>query len=91
MAISFELPMQVESRLREAVPDLDGVAKIAVALDLFRNERITQYELGQMLGLDRFETNAFLVNRNEFAQSLTFEDVESDRQTIETLLRDSAR
>ena len=91
MAISFEQPTQVERRLSDAGPDLDRMEKIAVALDLFRNERITQYELGQMLGLDRFETNAMLVNRNEFAQCLTIEDIESDLRTIKTVLGDVGR
>ena len=91
MAIMLDLPTEIERRLREEVPDLDTEARVAVALDLFRKEQITHYELGQMLGLDRFETDAFLMNRNEFAQSLTLEDVESDRQTLKQVLREMGR
>ncbi len=91
MAIMLDLPTEMERRLREEVPDLDTEARVAVALDLFRKEQITHYELGQMLGLDRFETDTFLMDRNEFAQSLTREDVESDRQTLKQVLREMGR
>ncbi len=86
MPIMLELPREMELRLREEVPDLDHEAREAVALDLFRKEKITHFELGQMLGLDRFETDTFLVDRNEFAQSPTLEDLESDYQTLTKIM-----
>jgi predicted HTH domain antitoxin len=91
MSITLDLPADVERRLRKAIPNLDTEAREAVALDLFRKQIITHYELGQMLGLDRFQTDAFLKERQEFAQSLTLADVESDRQTIRDLLRETGR
>ena len=91
MPITLDLPTDMERRLRTEVPDFDSEAKTAVALDLFRKEQITQYELGQMLGLDRSETEALLVARGEFAQCLTLEDVESDRRTIGKILGDPGR
>ena len=35
-----------------------------------------------MLNLDRFETDAFLVARKEYAQSLTLEDMENDYRAL---------
>ena len=91
MSITLDLPSDVERRLRKAIPNLDSEAREAVALDLFRKQSITHYELGQMLGLDRFQTDSFLKQRQEFAQSLTVADVESDRQSIKDLLREMGR
>lgn len=91
MSITLDLPADVERRLRTAIPNLDTEAREAVALDLFRKQTITHYELGQMLGLDRFQTDSFLKERQEFAQSLTLADVESDRQSIKELLREMGR
>jgi hypothetical protein len=82
MAITFELPVGMEFRLRGEVPDLDCEARTALALDLFRKEKITHFELGQMLGLNRWETDQFLFENRELAQSLTLDDLESDYRTI---------
>jgi hypothetical protein len=91
MSITLNLPADMEHRLRKSVPDLDAEAREAVALDLFRKEKITHYELGQLLDLDRFQTDAFLKARGEFAQSLTLVDVESDRRTVRDFLRETGR
>jgi len=85
MQITFNVPKEIEQRLREVAPDVDREAQEALALELFRKEKITHYELGQMLGLDRFETDEFLVSHEEYAQSLTLEDLESDAETLRQL------
>ena len=82
MPITLDLPQDLERRLREKNPDLDDESKIAVALDLFRKEQITHFELGRMLSLDRFETDALLVACKEYAQSLSLEDLENDYRTL---------
>ena len=82
MPITLDLPQDLERRLREKNPDLDDESKIAVALDLFRKEQITYFELGRMLSLDRFETDALLVACKEYAQSLSLEDLENDYRTL---------
>ena len=78
MPITLDLPPDLERQLREEIPDLDAEAKVAVALDLFRKEQITIYELRLMLGLKRSEVNALLIERKEYAQSPTLEDLEND-------------
>ncbi|MBX3451313.1 MAG: UPF0175 family protein [Planctomycetaceae bacterium] len=85
MQITFNVPKEIEQRLREVAPNVDREAQEALALELFRKEKITHYELGQMLGLDRFETDEFLVGHDEYAQSLTLEDLESDAETLRQL------
>jgi hypothetical protein len=91
MSIVLELPIETERRLRAEFPCLELAANEAVALDLLRKEKITHHELGLMLGLDRRQTEAFLMERLEFAQCLTLEDVEIDRVTIKRVLGELGR
>jgi hypothetical protein len=91
MATTVTRPPTVESRLRATRSDLDRDALEVQALELFRREAITHFELGQMLGLDRGETDAFLVDRREYAQCLTLEDLETDFQTITQRMAEHGR
>ena len=78
MPILLELSADVERRIREQFPDLDGRAREAVALDLFRSETISIYELRLILGMSRSEVDRYLIARGEYAQTLTMEDMEND-------------
>ena len=91
MPITLELPPDLERHLREEIPDLDAEAKIAVALDLFRKEQITIYELRLMLGLSRSEVNTLLIERKEYAQSPTLEDLEDDYRRASEYLKARGR
>ncbi|HMN42178.1 MAG TPA: UPF0175 family protein [Phycisphaerales bacterium] len=86
--ISINLPDDVEKRIRAEVANLDATARESVLLDLFRRGVLSHSELSQALGIDRFETDAVLKGRGIFEGSLTAEDVEEDRRTIEFILRD---
>jgi predicted HTH domain antitoxin len=83
MAVTFKLPAEIEQRLRRENSDLDAEAREAYALELFRRGKLTHYELSRLLGLDRFETNAYLKRHNVFEGSPTSQDLEADRQTLE--------
>ena len=78
MSILLELPAEVEQRLREQITDLDGRAREAMALDLFRSETISIYDLRLILGMTRSEVDRYLIERGEYAQSPTMEDMEND-------------
>jgi hypothetical protein len=60
MAVTFELPSEVEQRLRAESPNLDAEAKESLLVELYRQEKLTRYELSLALGLNRFETDAML-------------------------------
>jgi Uncharacterised protein family (UPF0175) len=60
MAVTFELPREVEQRLRAETPDLDAEAKQSLLVELYRQEKLTRRELSLALGIDRFETDAVL-------------------------------
>ncbi len=86
MAVTIQLPNEVELRLRAESADLDAEAKETVALDLFRRGKLSHYELSKVLGLDRFETDAFLKRHNVIEGSLTMQDLDEQSQTLDRVL-----
>ncbi len=84
--VTLNLPADLEERLRRETPNLDADVKEAYALELFRRGTLSHYELSQALGLDRFETDAFLKRRGVFEGSLTFEDLELQREALDRVL-----
>lgn len=87
--VSLDLPAAVEERLRRESASLDADVKEAVVLELFRRGRLSHFEISQVLGLDRYETDAFLQRHRVWDNSLAMEDLESDRQTLERLMEQS--
>lgn len=86
MPVTLTMPDNVERRLRETIPNLESDLLETVAVNLFRAERISLFELGQMLGLTRFETDSFLAKKGILEQSLTREDLEEDYRTAKKLI-----
>ena len=86
MAVTISFPADIEQRLRAQTPDLDAELKEVVALDLFRRGRLSHYELCKVLGLDRFETDAYLKRHNVVEGSLTMQDLEEQSQTLDKVL-----
>ena len=86
MAVTFQLPADVEKRLRAQSQDLDAEVREASALELFRRGRLSHFDLSQVLGLDRLETDANLIRHSVYEGSLTAEDLEADRQTLDRVL-----
>jgi predicted HTH domain antitoxin len=71
--------------------DLSRAALELFALDLFRKEKVTVYEFGKILGMNRLQADAYLNEKKEYAQSLTPEDLENDFQTGMQILRELGR
>ena len=81
--VKLDLPPDVEDRLRREVTNLDADVKEAYVLELFRRGKLSHYELSQVLGLDRHETDAYLKQRNVFEGSLTAPELEADWRGME--------
>jgi hypothetical protein len=64
MVISFQLPTDLEQTLRHDVQNLDAQAKEALLVALYRQDKITHFELSQALGMDRLETEGVLKKHN---------------------------
>jgi hypothetical protein len=86
MAVTFQLSPDVEKRLREQSADLDAEAREISALELFRRGKLSHFELSQVLGLDRFSTDAYLKHHNVVEGSLTMEDMEEQSRTLDRVL-----
>ena len=57
MTISFEIPCEIEQELGTKGDELNGEAREAFLVELYRQERITQHQLAEALGLNRYETD----------------------------------
>lgn len=77
MSISFDLPADIEQRLREKVGDVASAAREAFLVDLYRREILTHYQLSQALGLSRYETDGVL-KRHGVMLEITREQVASE-------------
>ena len=86
MAVTIQFPEDVEQRLRAQSSNLDADMKEAAGLELFRQGKLTHYELSQVLELDRFETDAYLKRHNVFEGSLTMEDLEEQSETLKRVM-----
>ena len=86
MAVTIQLPPDVEQRLRADSPDLDVVAKEAMLIELYRREKVTHYELSQALGLDRFDTDAVLKKHGVAVDLPTPEEIEDDLRRLRQLV-----
>ncbi len=84
--VTLDVPSDLEERLRRETPNLDADVKEAYALELFRRLRLSHYELSRVLGLDRFETDAWLKRHKVVEGSLTMADLEADRQTLDRVM-----
>jgi hypothetical protein len=78
MTISFELPREIEQRIRTNGADLERKAREAFLVELYREQKITQHQLGEALGLDDYETDG-LLKRYGVGYDLTPEEFEEQR------------
>jgi predicted HTH domain antitoxin len=84
--VILDIPADLEEKLRRDTPDIQAEVKEAYALELFRRGKLSHHDLSRLLGLDRFETSAWLKRHRIFTGSLTMADLEADRQTLERIL-----
>lgn len=78
MAVTIELPTDIEQRLRAEHPNLDVEAKEAMLLELYRQEKLSRHELSLALGIDRFKTDGLLKKHRVTEDQLTAEEMEED-------------
>ena len=86
MAVTIQLPPDIEQRLRAETPNLDAEAKEAMLVELYRQEKITHYELSLALGLDRFEADSVLKKHNVTIDLPTPEELEEDLRRLRQLV-----
>jgi len=74
MPITFRLPEAVEQHLREEFADLDQAAKEAALVELYRQGKITHFELAQALGHSRCQADDLLKRHGVTEDLLTREE-----------------
>jgi predicted HTH domain antitoxin len=60
VTLTIQLPDELVSQLGEAGRDLQGAALEAFAVEEYRARRMTHAQLGELLGLSRWETDGLL-------------------------------
>ena len=86
MALTIQLPSEIEQALRRKLGDLDRAAKEAFLVELYRQDKLTRYELSQALGLDRFETDVLLKKHNVTEDLPSAEELAQDLKRLDQLL-----
>jgi hypothetical protein len=87
MAVTIQLPAEVEQRLRAESSDLELEGKEAMLVELYRQGKLTRYELSQALGLNRFETDGVLKNHAVDEDLPTSEELAQDFEQARKLMR----
>ena len=85
MAVSFQLPTDLEQALRGRLRDLDAEAKEALLVAMYRQGKLSHVALSKAMGLDRFETEELLRKHNVTEDLGTVEDYLSDAATLAEL------
>ena len=85
MIVTLNIPADLEKRLRIHDPDgMSHAALEALTLQALRQKKITEAELGEILGLtDRYARDGFLMERG-VELDYTWEDVERERKAFAT-------
>ena len=83
MEVTFHIPDDLASTVA-AAGDLSRRALEAFALEELRAGRITERQLGEMLGLVRIQMDGFLKSHGIY-QDYTLEDFEEERQALKEL------
>lgn len=85
MDIVLHIPDELAPTLKIEPVELGRQALEALALDLFSQNKISQYQLGLMVGLDnRFDVEAYLKSKHA-PPSYTLEDLLRDREVSRRL------
>jgi len=85
MQITIEIPDDIAHRLSQKVHNLPRHILESLVIEAYRDEIITQAEVGRMLNLpSRWETDAFL-KRAEAYMHYTEADLQHDREILRQL------
>jgi len=64
MTVNIPIPEDLERKLRAENPNLDAAAREAFLVSLYRQGKLAQKQLAELLGLDRFSLEAVLSKYN---------------------------
>jgi predicted HTH domain antitoxin len=82
--IAVDLPEDIAKRLQSAWRDLSRGALEAVAVEGYRDGTLSREQVGRVLGLSFWETDAFLKERQAYL-AYDEQDLEQDRRDLDRL------
>ena len=84
MEVTLQIPDSIAAQLTQGGGDLTRRALEAFALEELKAGRITEPQLGEMLGLARIQMDGFLKSHGVY-EDYTLEDFEQERQALQEL------
>lgn len=85
----IEITIQVPDELAESIGETPSLRSRRVlentAIEEYRGGRLSQRQVGEILGLDYWQTEAFLAER-KVPRPYDLADLEADRATLESIL-----
>ena len=85
MEVTLQIPDAIAAHLTQGGGDLTRRALEAFALEELKAGRITEPQLGEMLGLARLQIDGFLKSHGVYEQ-VTLEDIEHDVADLKACL-----
>ncbi len=76
MAISFDIPVDLEESLVRQLGNVNEAAKEAALIELYRQGRISRPELSRALDLSRYETDGLLKRHGVTEDLITLEELD---------------
>lgn len=86
MAVTIDLPRDIEADLRQSFDDFDAAIKEAALVELYRQGKITPRELSEALGISRLERDAVLKKHNVTEDLPTADEIAQDIENLRRLL-----
>ncbi len=86
--VTIELPDRIREKLQER-QELSRFVLEAVAVEGYRREALSQRQVGELLGLNFWETESFLKSREAYLH-YTIEDLDEDLQALERVMQKHA-
>ncbi|MBI4581503.1 MAG: UPF0175 family protein [Planctomycetes bacterium] len=85
MPVTFDLPADLETHLRQQYPDLDRDAKEAFTVEAYRAGRLSIGQVSDVLGISVYEAEGFLKNRGA-VREVCGAEIQEDLASLRDLL-----
>lgn len=85
MSITISLPHDVEAQLRAEVDNLDEVAKLGLAVEAYRNMKLSLGQFADLLGISQYKADGILKDRN-VSLAPSEAELAAEREALQRLL-----
>ncbi|MEX2214548.1 MAG: UPF0175 family protein [Phycisphaeraceae bacterium] len=86
MTITIDIPADLERHLRQGLGDLGRAAKESLLVHAYRQGKLSRPELAAALEVDRLELAALLQRHEVTEGTLTHDDLDEQRRTLDRVL-----